>query len=87
MTEEKKMFLKLRHILFLHMRATGELYDADGHCRDPFPTDSVAGLRSKPTPLMWEVDERLEALINRACVQAKKVRHVQKMPQFHLFHK
>ncbi|BFZ23755.1 hypothetical protein BsWGS_26793 [Bradybaena similaris] len=52
----------------LTFEATKRLYDSYGNCVDPCLTE--AGF--KPTPLMWEVDEGLQAAISRACSHAQK---------------
>ncbi|RUS90982.1 hypothetical protein EGW08_001286 [Elysia chlorotica] len=52
--------------------AITSLYDSSGHCINPRPSSLPTRLRSKPTPLQWEVSDKLAQCITRACSQAEK---------------
>ncbi|GFO16152.1 carnitine o-palmitoyltransferase 1, liver isoform [Plakobranchus ocellatus] len=52
--------------------AISNLYDESGHCLDLRPNPLPTKLRSKPTPLHWEMSDKLAECISRACSQAEK---------------
>ncbi|GFR89228.1 carnitine O-palmitoyltransferase 1, liver isoform [Elysia marginata] len=52
--------------------AITSLYDESGHCIHIRPNSLPTRLTSKPTPLHWEMSDKLAQCIARACSQAEK---------------